>query len=193
MKIYTKTGDNGTTSLGFGKRIPKCDFNIQSLGDLDELNSNIGYLISLMTEDIKYRYTEESFYTFFKKCQNIIFDMGTAIAYPKKSGGDNFNEFLSEEIEYMEKEIDKYTEELPPLRAFILPGGNKITSYTHIVRSVCRRAERSLVAINCDNEYVLKFINRFSDYCFTVARYVQWKYSPNNKEIIYVNWQTRET
>ncbi len=190
MKIYTKTGDDGTTSLGFGKRIPKCDFNIQSLGDLDELNSNIGFLISLMTEDVKFRYDEESFYKFFKKCQNIIFDIGTAIAYPKKSGGEDFNVFLSEELTFMENEIDRYTEMLPPLRAFILPGGNNVAAYIHIIRSVCRRAERSLVAIQCDNEYVLRFINRFSDYCFTIARYVQWKYS--SKEIIYVNWQKRE-
>lgn len=191
MKIYTKTGDDGSTSLGFGKRIPKCDFNIQSLGDLDELNSNVGFLLSLLKENPNYE--NESFVGFLQKIQNIIFDMGTAIAYPKKSGGDTFNEFLSIEINYMESEIDKLTEQLPVLRAFILPGGDKITSYLHIVRSVCRRAERSLVAINCNNEYVLKFINRFSDYCFTLARYVQWKYNPNNKEVIYMNWQKRDS
>ena len=190
MKIYTKTGDDGTTSLGFGKRIPKCDFNIQSLGDLDELNSNIGYLLSLMIDDINCK--TESCFDFLKRVQNIIFDMGTAIAYPKKSGGDDFNVFLVQEITYMEKEIDKMTEELPALRAFILPGGEKITAYIHIVRSICRRTERSLVAINCNNEHVLKFINRFSDYCFTIARYIQWKYSKNQQEIIYINWQKRE-
>lgn len=193
MKIYTKTGDDGSTSLGFGKRIPKCDFNIQSLGDLDELNSNIGFLLSLIKDDSP-QYNNESFVNFLKKTQNIIFDMGTFIAYPKKTGDvDNFNQFISEEISYMESEIDRLTEQLPALRAFILPGGDKITSYLHIVRSVCRRSERSLVAIQCSNEYILKFINRFSDYCFTLARYVQWKYNPIDKEVIYMNWQKRDS
>ena len=191
MKIYTRTGDDGTTALGFGVRIQKCDGYIKSLGEMDELNSHVGLVLSLVDKTSKVQ--DEECYRFLVKLQSIIFDLGTSIAYPRKSGGDDFIVFLSKETLYMENEIDRMTSQLPPLTAFIMPGGDRIGATVHIARSVCRRVERSLVSLECKTDVlnaVIRFVNRLSDYLFTVARFYHYKYS-NGHEVTYTNWQKR--
>lgn len=180
MKIYTKTGDDGTTSLGNGKRVPKCDTNIQSIGDIDELNSHIGLLVSIWT--VNNMYAEYLF-----KLQNILFDIGSMLANPNKINNES-EFFIDKELLFIENEIDRITELLPQLNAFIIPGGNQITAQLHIIRTVCRRAERSLIQCSA-NKCLIKFINRLSDYFFTLARHSI--ILTNGNEIKYINWKKR--
>jgi cob(I)alamin adenosyltransferase len=172
MKIYTKTGDKGTTALFGGTRVPKHDLRIESYGTVDELNSYIG-LIRDQNIDSK---TIES----LLKIQNELFTLGAMLATPPekevlKNGKQRLNipkiSILS--IEYLENEIDTMNLELPPMTNFILPGGNQTVSFCHIARCVCRRAERLATALN-ENEVlnpdVLTYLNRLSDYLFVLAR-----------------------
>lgn len=180
MRIYTKTGDDGMTSLGAGKRAAKHDPYVTCLGNLDELNSNIGYLIALINEQ------RESFRLCdnLQRIQHTLFDIGSGIigVHPY---GDKIHEYMEAELIFLESEIDKMQAALPPLKQFILPGGCKVSAYVHVVRSVCRRAERSVVALLCQEEKlaqnkpnaqtasVLKYINRLSDFFFVLARCCQ--------------------
>lgn len=164
MKIYTKTGDNGTTSLYDCSRVLKSSILIDLLGDIDELNSFIGIIESdKLLKDI----------------QIWLFDMGTIIANPKKKY--NFDVNL-EFTKILEKEIDEMTSELPKLTNFILPNGN-----IHLSRAIARRCERKMVEVRVEYSHIdencLKFINRLSDYLFTLARYDA--YINKKTEIIY--------
>jgi cob(I)alamin adenosyltransferase len=177
MKIYTKKGDKGTTTLcEINNRIPKNDPHVHILGELDELNCHIGYLNSIW---------EDNANPYLGKLQNIIFDIGASFAFQTKNTY-KVDEFLEAEIVYLETEIDRMTNEIPKLSAFVIPGGDPVTAYIHVVRAACRRAERSLSEL-CTSENALSFINRLSDYFFTLARY------NTKKEVIYVNWKKRET
>jgi len=163
MKIYTKTGDKGETSLYDCSRVSKSSLLINLLGDIDELNSFIGII------DSEYLLTD---------IQIWLFDLGTIVANPKKKYNFDINQ---EVTKILEKEIDKMTSELPKLSNFILPSGN-----IHLSRAIARRCERKLVKLN-DMSHIddncLIFINRLSDYLFTLARYDDFK--KNKKEIIY--------
>jgi len=177
MKIYTKTGDDGTTSLGTGKRVPKCDTNIQAVGDLDELNSQLGNLLSVWLDDAP---------PFLTKLQSILFDIGAVVINPKMAD-DLFQTVLSREVSFMETEIDRITEILPPLRAFIIPGGTQITALIHVVRAISRRAERTInVHATAVPKVLLVFVNRLSDYLFTLARMTS-----DGNEVLYKNWKKR--
>jgi cob(I)alamin adenosyltransferase len=195
MKIYTKTGDKGETGLYDGSRVLKSDCLIESLGNIDELNCEIGLIISNMmfeNDDNINKIIQKTYYNdeleLLKKIQNWLFEMGSIIAYPDKKDCDDIvfdkNEVNSRMLEV---EIDKMTTELPKLTNFILPGGNVLVSIIHKARAVCRRAERSVVEISVDNKYIknncIKFINRFSDYLFTLARYMA--FINNVPEVIY--------
>jgi cob(I)alamin adenosyltransferase len=186
MKIYTKTGDDGTTAIGYGGRLGKSHYKVCALGELDELNSNIGYLVSLLSQG------HEAERLLLTRLQHVIFDMGTAISWPKKAGGDGLDRFIDCEIANMEVDIDSMTAAMPVLTAFIMPGGGQVQAYTHVVRTVCRRAERSVSALpDCQHRSsVLRMLNRLSDYLFTLARYMQWK--TGLPEVVYVNWQKRD-
>lgn len=163
MKIYTKTGDKGETSLYDCSRVSKSSLLINLLGDIDELNSFIGII------DSEYLLTD---------IQIWLFDLGTIVANPKKKYNFDINQ---EVTKILEKEIDNMTSELPKLSNFILPSGN-----IHLSRAIARRCERKLVKLN-DMSHIddncLIFINRLSDYLFTLARYDDFK--KNKKEIIY--------
>jgi cob(I)alamin adenosyltransferase len=172
MKIYTKTGDKGTTALFGGTRVPKHDLRIESYGTVDELNSYIG-LIRDQKIDSK---TIES----LLKIQNELFTLGAMLATPPekevlKNGKQRLNipKINNSSIEFLEEEIDTMNLELPPMTNFILPGGNQTVSFCHISRCVCRRAERLATALN-ENEVinpdVLTYLNRLSDYLFVLAR-----------------------
>lgn len=166
MKIYTKKGDLGLTTFEGGRRVLKCDHNIQSLGDLDELNSHIGYFLTLL-EDEHGPLRER-----LAGIQSLLFDIG--VTFTVKARVPQIAMMLDEEVERLENDIDTITGTLPRLASFILPGGStKAGAYMHVLRSVCRRAERSLTNNDVGaHESVKRFINRLSDYFFTLARFL---------------------
>lgn len=166
MKIYTKTGDKATTALFTGARVPKHHIRIESYGTVDELNSFLGLL---RDQKIDSNSKETLALT-----QNKLFTVGAILATePKKEKRLKIPRIVKDDIELLEKEIDKMNEELPEMTHFILPGGHPIVSYCHIARTVCRRTERMISYLH-ENEPVpdmlLAYINRLSDYLFVLAR-----------------------
>ena len=158
-KIYTRTGDDGTTGLADGTRVLKTSRRIDAMGDVDELNSTIGLL---MTEP-----STKNFQEVLSEVQNSLFDIGGELALPNQK-------LLSDErIEKIEKLLDSMNDALPPLKEFILPGGSRAAAICHQARSVCRRAERCLLILSAEeeiSEVTLKYMNRLSDLLFVLAR-----------------------
>ena len=173
MKIYTKTGDKGETALYGGTRVSKASARVESYGTIVELNSFIGFA--------KTEITDEKVLNQLKKIQFDLFTVGSESATPTDkltlaNGKSRLSLVISEtEIEELENWMDDLEEELQPLQYFILPGGGKAATSLHICRTVCRRAERSLVFLN-ETEAVrpelIKYLNRLSDYLFVLARYM---------------------
>ena len=160
-KIYTRTGDDGTTGLGNGERTEKDSMRINVLGELDELNSLLGVLIA---SDLK-----DDLAGYLLNIQHRLFDIGAEIAVPGKATTDTSH------ISRLEELIDNYNEDLKPLDEFIIPGGTLSASVCHLARSVCRRVERHLVRLARDeyvNENTLIYINRLSDLLFVLARVI---------------------
>jgi len=179
MKIYTKSGDKGKTSLLSGERVEKFDIRINAYGTIDELNSFTGLLIA---SEIEQRHK-----VFLNKIQHILFNAGTLLAV-RKEVKFNLPELTNENIELIEKEIDILTNELPPLKEFILPGGNTSASVSHICRSVCRRAERLTIELSQKekvDDKIIIFLNRLSDYFFVLARKIL-----KEKNIAEIRWTT---
>jgi cob(I)alamin adenosyltransferase len=181
MKIYTKTGDSGETSLLGGKRVWKDNLRIQTCGTIDELNSIIGLSINEITNsELK---------EVLQGIQNDLFVIGSDAAMPIGNVNSKISilriaENLSEKLESI---IDKYDSQLPVLKNFILPGGAKGSALLHFARSVCRRAERNVVALSQVekiNPSIEKYMNRLSDLLFVLARYVN--FSNGTSDII---WQ----
>ena len=172
MKIYTKTGDKGTTALFGGTRVPKHHIRIESYGTVDELNSHIGLI------------RDQDMDTWAKDIlviiQDKLFTVGAILATDPekatlKSGKDRLNipKISSEDIELLEQEMDKMNLELPEMTHFVLPGGHQTVSFCHIARCVCRRAERLASALNDLEPFqaeTLTYLNRLSDYLFVLAR-----------------------
>lgn len=172
MKIYTKTGDKGTTALFGGTRVPKHHIRIESYGTVDELNSHIG-LVRDQAFDAHYK-------AVLITIQDKLFTVGAILATDPdkailKSGKERLNipKISNADIEYLEQEIDKMNEALPPMTNFILPGGHQTVSFCHIARCVCRRAERLASALHEIEPFqmeTLTYLNRLSDYLFVLAR-----------------------
>jgi cob(I)alamin adenosyltransferase len=172
MKIYTKTGDQGTTALFGGTRVPKDHIRIDSYGTVDELNSHIG-LIRDQAIDAHYK-------TILIEIQDRLFTVGAILATPpekeiKKNGELRLQNLgiTESDIELLENEIDTMESSLPPMTHFVLPGGHTTVSYCHIARCVCRRAERLAVHLSHNEpvaEITIKYLNRLSDYLFVLAR-----------------------
>ncbi len=172
MKIYTKTGDDGTTALYGGTRVAKHHIRIDSYGTVDELNSWLGLIRDQKIDD----HTKQ----LLAKIQDKLFTVGAILATdPEKAQLKNGQERLnipkigSTDIALLEKEMDKMDETLPPMTHFILPGGHTTVSYCHIARTICRRAERLAVQLHEKepfDDHVLSYINRLSDYLFVLAR-----------------------
>ena len=172
MKIYTKTGDEGTTALFGGTRVKKYNLRIESYGTVDELNSYIGL--------IKDQEISKEVKDSLLKIQNELFTLGAMLATPPeketlKSGKERLNipKIDENSILFLENEIDKMDAVLPQMTHFILPGGHQAVSFCHVARCVCRRAERLSVELNDQealNSDVLKYLNRLSDYLFVLAR-----------------------
>lgn len=165
-KIYTRKGDKGSTGLSNGTRVSKSHLRIQCIGEIDELNSALGIVKSvdnnpLVTENIE-------------RIQHHLFDLGGELSLPGHALITN------QHVSYLENLLDELNNELLPLKEFILPGGAQPAAFTHLARSICRRAERSLFALvdseneteNQVSEYVLQYINRLSDLLFVIARFI---------------------
>ncbi len=173
MKIYTKTGDKGETALYGGTRVSKASARVESYGTIDELNSFIGFA--------KTEIKDEKVLAQLRKIQFDLFTVGSESATPTDkltlaNGKSRLALMISDtEIEEIENWMDALEEELQPLQYFILPGGGKAATSLHICRTVCRRAERSLVFLNESEEVrpeLIKYLNRLSDYLFVLARYM---------------------
>lgn len=172
MKIYTKTGDKGTTSLFGGTRVPKHHIRIESYGTVDELNAHIGL--------IKDQDCGEHTRNILHRVQDRLFTIGSTLATEPekaqlKSGKQRLTipKISADDIKLLEEEMDRMNEELPEMTHFILPGGHQAVSFCHIARCVCRRAERMATALhelNPFDELVLQYLNRLSDYLFVLAR-----------------------
>lgn len=166
MKIYTKTGDLGKTSLASGKRVSKSDVFVDLYGTCDELNSSIGIAISFLNQDSLLQ-------TQLLRIQNILFELGSELAgfRPKESSESII---LDEDINFLEQSIDDFQEKLPQLRNFILPGGSQVASFLQLSRTICRRLERMMVNAKENGKEVfdksLVFANRLSDYLFVAGR-----------------------
>lgn len=174
-KIYTRTGDKGTTALATGERVAKHALRIESYGTIDETNSAIG-LARLHTKD------DPALDAMLARIQNDLFDLGADLATPGKTKEELGYEplrIVETQVTRLEGEIDALNAHLEPLRSFVLPGGTAAAAHLHLARTVCRRAERLMTALADDtNEPVsdaaLKYANRLSDFLFVAARYANW-------------------
>ncbi len=181
MKIYTKTGDDGYTSLIGGTRVPKYDLRIESYGTVDELNSYIGL--------IRGQEIDEKDQLMLKEIQDRLFTIGSSLAADPEKSKMKIPDLHQEDIELLETEIDQMDAVLPQLKHFILPGGNNAVSFCHLARCVCRRAERITIHLS-ENSFVDQkvkvYLNRLSDYLFMLARKIGY-----DQNIAENNWIPR--
>jgi cob(I)alamin adenosyltransferase len=181
MKIYTKTGDKGTTALFGGTRVPKHHIRIESYGTVDELNSHLGLI---RDQDINQNYKDRII-----EIQSKLFTIGAILATDPekailKNGKERLNieKISAKDIELLEQDMDTMNEALPPMTHFVLPGGNQTVSFCHIARCVCRRAERLATALNDLEPFeanALTYLNRLSDYLFVLARKLSFDLQAN--------------
>lgn len=165
MKIYTKTGDHGLTSLIGGTRVKKSDLRIECYGTVDELNSYIGLIAS---QDISSTYQD-----YLKAIQDRLFTVGAYLASDPEKSRMKIPDLHDTDIKFLEEQMDEMGDQLPELKNFILPGGNTTVSYCHLARCVCRRAERLVVQLSTEShvdEKMTVYLNRLSDYLFVLAR-----------------------
>ncbi|QIP15494.1 cob(I)yrinic acid a,c-diamide adenosyltransferase [Spirosoma aureum] len=166
MKIYTKTGDKGQTGLIGGRRVSKADLRIDAYGTVDELNSWIGLVrdqpVNISQKDL------------LKEIQDRLFTVGAELATdPEKAVKRAMPAIIADDVAVLEQAMDLMDAELPELRAFVLPGGHESVSFCHLARTVCRRAERLVIALNDESpvdDLVLQYLNRLSDYLFVLSR-----------------------
>ena len=168
LKIYTKTGDNGKTSLIGGTKVSKSHPRIESYGTVDELNSHIGLISDLITD--------QTCKTILREVQDRLFTIGSLLACdPTKESGVKLPGLIDNDVKILESEIDRMNESLLEMKSFILPGGHVTVSSIHIARCVCRRAERACVYLQENNQeldkLIIIYLNRLSDYLFMLARY----------------------
>ena len=175
-KITTRTGDGGETGLGDGSRIAKDDIRIDAIGDIDELNSWIGVLRTELSDDDEYQ-------AMLNQIQHDLFDLGGELAVP------GYQALTNQPVLELEEHLQIFNDALPPLKEFILPGGSVCGASCHMARSVCRRAERTLVKASRESdisELALQYINRLSDLLFVFARVLAKR--KGGREIL---WQSR--
>lgn len=178
MKIYTKTGDTGKTSLLSGERVQKNDPQIDTYGTIDELNSFLGLLISQISD-------KESAKD-LQLIQHKLFNAGTSFAV-KSEVKFKVPEIIEADIQFLETKIDQISNELPELKNFILPGGSQAVSLAHVCRSICRRAERNAISAGLNtnsSQLVIKYLNRLSDYFFVLSRKIA-----KDTDSVIINWE----
>ena len=171
-KVYTRKGDSGKTNLIDKKNLLKSDLRVVCYGEVDELNSTLGFCVSLLKKSILVEKTE--LFKSMKKIQNDLFNLGTVLAISDIKKLDQFPKVAKKDIAFLESEIDFYNDELEELKSFVLPSGTLAGSYFHVCRTVCRRVERecvSLSQIDSVDENVLKYLNRLSDLLFVLSRW----------------------
>jgi len=171
LKIYTKTGDYGDTSLIGGTRVPKYDIRIEAYGTVDELNSWVGLL---RDQEI-----DESYRSILHEIQDRLFTLESELAKGPDKISQQLPDIKEEDITLLEQEIDRMNEKIPELRSFVLPGGHTVVSYCHIARTVCRRAERLTLQMNESNPVnpvLIKYLNRLSDYFFVLSRKLSYDF-----------------
>ena len=187
-KIYTRTGDDGTTALGSGRRIAKYDLRVEAYGTLDEANAAIG-LARLHT-----RRSDPALDAMLARIQNDLFDLGAELCFPEETKDARGRLAVTDaQVARLEGEIDELNGELQPLRSFVLPGGSPAASFLHLARTVSRRAERLMVALAArPNEPVgpaaLRYINRLSDFLFVASRFANDK---GKDDVLWVRGQNR--
>lgn len=182
MKIYTKTGDEGTTSLFGGRRIAKDDLRIEAYGTVDELNSFIGLLLASIQDDGQQAVLTE--------VQNRLFTIGAALATDPNNSNVS-SDIHDHDIERLEREMDNMDQLLSPLRNFILPGGDIAISNAHVCRTVCRRAERRVITLASEStvdKKIVIYLNRLSDYFFILSRYLS-----HIHQIVEIPWIARKS
>jgi cob(I)alamin adenosyltransferase len=165
MKIYTKTGDKGTTALFGGKRVSKADLRIDTYGTVDELNSYMG-----LVRDQEVNAHRKSILT---EIQDRLFTIGSILATEPGNTKVKVPALSESDVTFLENEIDAMEEKLPPMKSFVLPGGHPSVSFCHVARTVCRRAERLVIALNAQEKtdgLIIKYLNRLSDYLFVLSR-----------------------
>ena len=187
-KIYTRTGDDGTTGLGTGERRKKYDCRIAAYGTVDEVNAVLG-LVRLHTAD------DPTLDAVLSRIQNDLFDVGADLCMPGKGKGPGGArlDVTDAQVDWLEQEIDRLNADLAPLRSFILPGGSPAAAYLHLARTVCRRAERLMVELKDQpNEdfslAALKYVNRLSDFLFVASRYANDK---GGRDVLWVPGKNR--
>jgi cob(I)alamin adenosyltransferase len=188
-KIYTRTGDDGTTGLVDGSRLPKTDARMHAIGEVDETNSALGIAIAALENDDAHDPQIAS----LRRIQNDLFDLGADIATP----GEDFTpsemelRIIASQIDWLEAAIDAANDQLPPLTSFILPGGSMASAHMHLARATTRRAERALVAASHQvsiNPLAVQYLNRLSDYLFTLCRLIN---STRDGDILWVPGASR--
>ncbi len=166
-KVYTKTGDDGSTALGSGRRVPKDSLRIEVIGAVDEVNAHIGAALSVGVVG--------AIGPTLKKIQNELFHLGADLCVPEEDKSHKPVPTVSKRhVDELEQVMDKLSQNLPPLENFVLPGGSPSAATLHVARAVCRRAERSAVALARKEkigEFVVQYLNRLSDALFVMARY----------------------
>ncbi|ODS03080.1 cob(I)yrinic acid a c-diamide adenosyltransferase [Methyloceanibacter marginalis] len=181
-KIYTRTGDDGTTALGTGERVAKYDLRVEAYGTVDETNAVIG-LARLHTGD-----TDPALDAMLARIQNDLFDLGADLCFPDETKDGSARLSVTDaQVGRLESEIDEMNRSLEPLRSFVLPGGRPAASFLHLARTVSRRAERLIVALASRpeepvSEPAIRYVNRLSDFLFVAARYA------NDKGATDVTW-----
>jgi len=172
-RIYTRTGDDGTTALGSGERRPKYDLRIAAYGTVDETNAAIG-IVRLHLSDAP------ELDAMLGLVQNDLFDLGADLAVPQRDGKAERLRILSSQVERLERDIDRLNGALEPLPSFVLPGGTAAAAYLHLARTICRRAERMIVELaarpdEAVNDAAIQYMNRLSDFLFVAGRFANHK------------------
>lgn len=169
-KIYTRTGDDGTTGLVGGGRVSKASIKVGAYGDVDELNAHLAVCHSYCTDE-----KHAELQSILTTIQNELFDIGAELASPPNNKGDTPYAITDKHVARLEQWIDSHNTSLPPLKSFVLPGGSPLNAHLHVARTVCRRAERSITLLK-EEEHVstelFHYINRLSDLLFVLSRYV---------------------
>jgi cob(I)alamin adenosyltransferase len=181
-RIYTRTGDDGSTALGSGERRPKFDLRIAAYGTVDETNAAIGIARLHLG-------SEAEVDAILARVQNDLFDLGADLAVPEKGAGDRQRlRIVDSQVDRLEADIDKLNAELSPLKSFVLPGGAPAAAHLHLARTVCRRAERHVVELAARKDEqvsapAIHYLNRLSDLLFVAARYVNGR---GSRDVLWV-------
>jgi cob(I)alamin adenosyltransferase len=186
-KIYTRTGDDGTTALGSGQRVAKYDLRVEAYGTLDETNAAIGLA------RLHIRVSDLALDAMLARIQNDLFDLGADLCFPDETKDARGRLSVTDaQVDRLEAEIDALNHALTPLRSFVLPGGSPEASFLHLARTISRRAERLMVALAAKGEPVgeagLRYVNRLSDFLFVAARFANDK---GKGDVLWVKGQNR--